>query len=325
VLAEAIRRKCDLVISYHPPLFQPIKTILADSGATESIIHRLIASGIAVYSPHTALDAAAGGTNDVLAELCKLTQVEPFEYVNPPATNFKVVTFVPETHLEMVASALFAAGAGRIGDYEQCSYRLKGEGTFFGSEQTNPRLGQRGRVEKVAETRLETVVGGRCLSEVIAALTRSHPYEEPAFDIYPLTAAPVLGIGRVGQLPKGTTLASLARTLRRATRSKNVSLVGPPGTRISRAAVCVGAAGRLPFEKNRSRDCQVIVTGEIRHHDALTILRQDKTAIALGHWESEQPILQSLSKRLIRILPSVAVSISQSDAPPLHPLGAAGG
>lgn len=318
VLAEAITKAADFMFAYHPPLFRPINRLLADSRETDALIHQAIANRIAVYSSHTALDAAPGGTNDVLAGLCRLTDVQPFEYVDGGPSRSKVVTFVPESHLERVASAMFAAGAGRIGKYESCSYRLQGEGTFFGTEGTNPRVGRTGRLERVAETRIEVLADSSILSEVISALRRSHPYEEPAFDVYPLTPDPIAGIGRVGKLPSATTLGSLTRSLRRATRSRVATTIGKPATRIRRAAVCVGAAGRLPLERARSADCDVIVTGEIRHHDALTILRHGKTAVALGHWESERPVLAPLAKRLAAEVAGVIITVSRRDAGPFN-------
>lgn len=316
VLAEAIRLRCELVVAYHPPLFQPIKRILTSGGDTASLVHRAIAAGIAIYSPHTALDAAPGGTNDVLAELCGLTDVEPFEYVPGQRQELKLVTFVPPGQVDAVADALSSVGAGRIGDYEQCSFRLSGTGTFYGTESTRPRVGEKGRLEQVEEIRLEMVVPAARLPEAVAALRSSHPYEEPAFDLYPLTPEPVRGIGRVGRLPAGTTLAGLGRRLRKATGSKVMSLVGNGGTTLTRAAVCVGAAGRLPLEKPRSADCDVIVTGEMRHHDALTLLRRGVCAVVLGHWESERPVLAPLCERLEKELPNVAWSISEADTPP---------
>lgn len=319
VLQEAIAGKFNLVMAYHPPLFKPVKRLRADSDGTDALVHRAIQSRLAIYAMHTAFDAAAGGPNDVLAGLCGLTDTEPFEYVATAAPSCKLVTFVPPEQLEIVASALFCAGAGRIGDYEQCSYRLAGEGTFFGTEGTNPAVGLKGRLERAQETRLEVVVPNRRQAEVVAALRSAHPYEEPAFDLYPLTPAPTPGIGRVGALPAGTTLGELARTLKKATGSKVAMLVGDPNNRLQQAAVCVGAAGSLPFEMPRAASCDVIVTGEIRHHDALTILRTGKCAIALGHWESERPALKPLARRLNTQLKGLTVKISDKDTGPLTP------
>lgn len=320
VLDEAVRSRCELVIAYHPPLFQPIRRILADSHETDSVLHRAITAGIAIYSPHTALDAAPGGTNDVIAEFCGLKDTGPFEYVAGAGQRLKVVTFVPGEQVDAVALAMSQAGAGRIGNYERCSFRVSGTGTFFGTESTQPRVGKKGRFEQVDEVRLEMITPASRLPEVVAALRGSHPYEEPAFDIYPLAPEPVRGIGRVGNLPAGATLGKLARRLRKATGSKVVTLVGNTGTNLRRAAVCVGAAGRLPLEKPRSADCDVIITGEIRHHDALSLLRRGICAVALGHWESERPVLQPLCRRLREELPTVEVSVSRSDAPPFAPL-----
>ncbi|HSW46033.1 MAG TPA: Nif3-like dinuclear metal center hexameric protein [Phycisphaerae bacterium] len=318
VLAEAIEGKYDLLFAYHPPLFRPVSRLLADTGGTEALVYRAIAAGIALYSSHTALDAAPGGTNDVLADMCGLSDVQPFEFVSPGPSRCKIVTFVPQARLELVSQAMFAAGAGRIGDYEQCSYRLEGRGTFFGTENTNPRLGRKGRLETVAEVRLEVIAPQSKLPEVVAALRRSHPYEEPAFDVYPLIGEPVAGIGRVGQLPPGTTLGKLLARLARTTGSKVATCAGPAGTVVRRAAVCVGAAGRLPFEKQRAAGADVIVTGEIRHHDALAILCAGKTAIALGHWESERPVLQPMARRLAEELPSLRITVSRRDTSPFQ-------
>lgn len=319
VLREAVRARCGAVIAYHPPLFQPVRRLLADSHDTDAILHAAIAAGVAIYSPHTALDAAPGGTNDVMAELCGLTGIGPFEYVPADRAQNKIVTFVPREQVERVASATWAAGAGRIGDYERCSFRTEGTGTFFGTDAANPQVGEKGRLERVPEVRLEMVAPTHLLPEVVEALRRSHPYEEPAIDIHPLTAEMTAGIGRVGDLPAGTTLKSLARRLARATGSRVATCVGDPRTKLKRAAVCVGAAGRLPIEKPRAAGCDVVITGEIRHHDALTLLRHGKSAVALGHWESERPALQPLARRLKQMLPGAAVRLSGADAPPFAP------
>ncbi|HOW70551.1 MAG TPA: Nif3-like dinuclear metal center hexameric protein [Phycisphaerae bacterium] len=318
VLQEAAAAKCGLVLAYHPPLFRPVSRLRADSAGADAVVHRAIAAGIAIYSPHTALDAAPGGTNDVMADLCGLSDVEPFEYTTPAGTQSKVVTFVPARDVDHVAAAMSAAGAGRIGDYVMCSYRIPGEGTFYGTETTSPRVGRRGRLEKVPEVRIEMVAPNHRLPEVVDALLRSHPYEEPAYDIYPLAPAPSFGIGRVGQLPSRTTPATLARKLKKATGSRIGTIVGPSNAVVARAAVCVGSAGMLPFEKTRSADCDIIVTGEIRHHDALMILRMGKSAIALGHWESERPVLASLAERLTRMMPGLPVRTSRDCRPPFE-------
>ncbi|HOQ87077.1 MAG TPA: Nif3-like dinuclear metal center hexameric protein [Phycisphaerae bacterium] len=316
VLDEAMAGPYQMIVAYHPPIFRPIKRLLADSGQTDALVHRAVAAGIAIYSPHTALDAAPGGTNDVLAGLCDLTEVEPFEYTTEDGGQCKIVTFVPAEKVDAVAFAMAAAGAGRIGGYELCSYRVRGEGTFYGTEGTQPRVGRRGRLEKVPEIRIEMVAPHGRLPEVINALLQAHPYEEPAYDIYPLAGAPSFGIGRTGLLPPKTTLAGLAAKLKARTGSRVAVVVGHGKARLTRAAVCVGAAGSLPLEKPRAADCDVIITGEIRHHEALALLRLGKTAIALGHWESERPALPSLATRLGQAVPGLSVRVSRKDTGP---------
>ncbi|MEP0842869.1 MAG: Nif3-like dinuclear metal center hexameric protein [Phycisphaerae bacterium] len=318
VLEEAVRKACDLAVAYHPPIFKPVRRLVADKGEPGALVYRAVSAGLAIYSPHTALDAAEGGTNDVLADLCGLRNVEPFEYVTTGRAQVKLVTFVPAQRVDAVAAAMSSAGAGHIGDYRQCSFRSAGTGTFFGLENTRPRVGEKGRLERVEEIRLEMVCPAERVPEVTAALRGAHPYEEPAFDLYPLAPEPAKGIGRVGRLPGRTTLGTLARRLQKATGSQIATLVGRGGSRVSRAAVCAGSAGMLPFEKARSADCDVIVTGEIRHHDALAMQRRNVAAIALGHWESERPVLRSLARRLKAAMPPLQTAISLADVPPFQ-------
>jgi len=317
VADDAAGAGVDFILAYHPPIFKPISSLRRPSAGPEATVLRCLREGTAIYATHTALDAAEGGTNDVLAELCGVTQAESLEYVDQPGkSECKVVVFVPHEQVERVAGAMFDVGAGRIGDYRHCSYRLSGQGTFLGGESTNPTVGQRGRLETVEEIRLETVVRSRDLPAVVTALRTAHPYEEPAFDIYPLKPEPVRGIGRIGRFSRPPTLAALARKLKKATRATNVRLVGPTNRKLERAIVVAGSAGSLPFRLPLAAG-DVIVTGELRHHDALTIRRLDCTAIALGHWTSERPVLAHLANRLREKLPEVDVKVSQSDDEPL--------
>ncbi len=322
VLDEAKRRRSDAVVSYHPPIFRAVKKMTLDPQTPEGLAAGALANRLAIYTPHTALDAAAGGTNDTLAGLCGLVDTAPFAPVSESATRSKLVVFVPDSHVERVAEALFGAGAGVIGDYAKCSYRTIGYGTFFGGASTDPTLGKRGRLERVEEVRLEVVLPSACLQAVVAAVRESHPYEEPAFDVYPLAAVPPshTGQGRVGRFRKPVKLGELARMLKKKTGAANVSIIGRPLARVRRGFVCVGAAGRLPFEAE-PQPCgpgDVVVTGEIRHHDALDYQRRGAAAIALGHWASERPVLAPLAVRLRKNLPGVSVTVSRADCDPFQ-------
>ena len=318
VADEAIAKGIDLVVAYHPPIFKPVDRLTAQSEGSERTVFRCISHGIAVYSPHTALDAADGGTCDILASLCGVRDSEPLEYVHDVReTECKLVTFVPPANLEAVAEAMFAAGAGRIGDYRKCSYRLQGHGTFLGAEETSPAVGQAGRFERVEEVRLEMVCPSGRIAQVAAALTAAHPYEEPAYDIYPLKSSPVRGVGRHGPLRRPIRLANLARKLKRATGANGTQIVGDGDREVSQAVIVVGAAGALPFSIPLTDD-HVIVTGEIRHHDALTVLRIGCSAIALGHWTSERPALQAVGARLVELVPGLGVQLSEADREPFE-------
>jgi dinuclear metal center YbgI/SA1388 family protein len=322
VLEEAAGARCDAIVAYHPPIFRAVTRMIPSPRTQEGVAAAALANRIAVYSPHTALDAAPGGTNGTLAELCGLIDTAPFEAATPPRREAKLVTFVPPKSLEKVADALFAAGAGRIGDYERCSYRLDGVGTFFGADSTTPVVGRKGRLERVRETRLEVALPVSRIADVAAALKRAHPYEEPAFDIYPLATPPDArsGQGRVGRFAKPTTAAKLAARLRRLLKVRGVAIVGRVSAGVSRGIVCAGAAGSLPFEI-ADRPCgpgDVVVTGEIRHHDALRYQRIGAAAVALGHWASERPVLAPLASRLRAALPGTSIIISRRDCDPFQ-------
>lgn len=316
VTAEAARLNADMLFCYHPPIFRPIKTLVTPGSEMESLVFQCVRNGIALYSSHTALDAADGGTNDVIASLCGISETHPLEYIDTPGEdNCKLVVFVPREHADSVADAAFAAGAGIIGNYTHCSYRTDGTGTFFATEGTNPTIGKRGQFESVKELRVEVIVPRAKLPSVVAAIRAAHPYEEPAFDIFPLAATPTCGIGRIGYLPRKTTLIELAQKLARATKAANTSMVGRPATKITRAIIVVGAAGSLPLRVGLGGG-DVIITGELRHHDALAIDRAGATAIALGHWTSEHPILASIIRRLKPSLPDVKLQLSRTDREP---------
>lgn len=318
VAREAVQAQASLVLAYHPPIFKPVSTLRADGDGSQAAVYRCVRNGISIYATHTALDAADNGTNDVIAGLCGMHQSEPVEYVNPPGESlYKIAVYVPQAQFEKVNEAMFTAGAGCIGNYSHCSFRAHGQGTFLPGESTHPAIGTPGTLETVEEVRLETIVPERNLPQTIDALLGAHPYEEPAFDIYPLCRRPVRGIGRWGQLPATITLQALARKLKRAVHARWVQIVGKPLHQVDHAVIVVGAAGNLPFRCELNSK-SVIITGEIRHHDALEIERRGCTAIALGHWTSERPVLSSLAKQLKKKLPGVAFKLSQKDREPFR-------
>ncbi len=319
VVEESIERGVEFVVAYHPPLFKPIRRLTVPSDDTSGLMFRCIRAGVAVYSTHTALDAAEGGTNDRIAGLCGITETQPLEYAEgDDGAACKIVVFVPADEADGVAEAMFAVGAGRIGDYRRCSFRLPGTGTFYGGESTRPAVGEAGRYETVEEIRLESVTPRSAVAGVVEALRSAHSYDEAAFDIYPLRSVPERGIGRRGALPKAMTLGALAGMLMDRAGAACAQIVGEADQEIARAVICVGAAGSLPFKVGVGEG-DVIITGEIRHHDALTIRRKGCCAIALGHWTSERPVLESFGRAVGERLPSLEVIVSEADSEPFAP------
>jgi dinuclear metal center YbgI/SA1388 family protein len=312
VLAEAASLRCDLVIAYHPPIFDAQKSFTAGNIAFEAARR-----GISVYSPHTALDVAAGGTNDTLAAALGLIDVRPLKTAASNRQLVKLVTFVPRDAVETVAARLFAAGAGHIGNYSHCSFRSDGTGTFLGHEGTNPTVGVPGVLESAPESRLETVLPASRIAEVVAALRESHPYEEPAFDLVPLIHEPSPhGIGRIGMLPEPGRLRDVVDHLKAALNLSHLIVGGDPDQPVSRVAVCAGAGRSLLSDVVRSH-AHLYLTGELPHHDALKLTQSGIATVLTLHSNSERPALAPLATRLCARHPELVALHSSADRDPL--------
>ena len=315
VTVEAQGEACDVVIAYHPPLFEAVKRVTA-TGSSAAIFDA-IRRGVAIYSPHTALDVADGGTNDMLADAIGIEPSSrgPLRLVEPKARQYKLVTFVPPKDLARVSEALFNAGAGRIGNYTHCSFRSPGTGTFFGEEGTNPAVGKSGRLEEAEEVKLETVLPIARLNEALAALRASHPYEEPAFDLVQLAAPPEkLGQGRIGRLSP-TPRTSLIERIKRQLGLPHVLVAGPTEGNATTAACCAGSCGDL-LNDAIAQKADLYLTGEMRHHDALKAARAGMTVVCTLHSNSERAVLKRLKARLADLAPSLTTVLSRQDRDP---------
>jgi len=318
VVDEAARLACQAIVAYHPPIFRPMTRVTHGS-----IAYELVRRDIAVYSPHTALDAAVGGTNDVLADALGMDATRaPIRASAATDAAYKLVTFVPSDALARVSDALFEAGAGRIGDYRACSFRSNGTGTFFGEAGTTPAVGRAGQMETVDEVRLETLVPIARVGDAVRALRASHPYEEPAFDLVKLAAAPSgneseggkRGMGRIGEIAPIDRAALVARVKERLAIDR-VLVAGPTSGAVTRIAVCAGSAGDL-LDAAMKLGAQAIVTGEVRHHDALRVAASGVTVICALHSNSERIALPPLAKRLRAALDGVDIVLSAVDRDP---------
>jgi dinuclear metal center YbgI/SA1388 family protein len=314
VVAEAVEQGAELIVSHHPILVRGTKRLSTDT-AEGRLLWPLMRAGIAVYSPHTAFDNTAGGINDSLARRLGLSEVGPLRHGDGPR-QCKVVVFVPDGDLQKVSDAMFAAGAGNIGQYRECSFRLPGTGTFFGSEATNPTVGQKGHREEVSEWRLEVLTPETALADVLAAMRKAHSYEEPAYDVYPLKPAPAgQGEGRVGHLPQAMPLVELSRRVKRELKASALQYVGPPERAVQRVAVACGAAGEFLDDAARAK-ADVFLTGEMRFHDYLRAQAAGVGLILPGHYATERPAVEELAERLGAQWPGLEVMASRREADP---------
>jgi dinuclear metal center YbgI/SA1388 family protein len=318
VAQEAVDSKAELIVTHHPILFKAVQRLTADTPEGRTV-GSLIRAGVAVYSPHTALDNAPGGINDLLARKLNLADVIPLRQHHGPQ-QYKVVVFVPDKDLTRVSDALFKAGAGRIGQYSECSFRLAGTGTFFGSESSSPTIGQKGRREEVSEWRLEVICPEDCLSQAVAAMKAAHSYEEPAFDVYPLRpTAFVGGEGRLGRLPEPTALAALARKTKSLLNTGLVQTVGDPDRTVARVAIACGAGGEFLADAVRA-EADVFLTGEMRFHDYLAAQAQGVALVLPGHYATERLGIEDLAARLQARWPELQVWASKKETDPARSL-----
>jgi len=320
VAREAVRRRVDVLVLYHPPIFKDVRRVTSGSEGPVAWLPELLARRVSVIALHTALDAAVGGTNDVLLDLFEPVERWPLEPAVRRNEQYKLVVFTPAGDVDRVRQALSAAGAGVIGHYTECSFELAGRGTFRGDETTNPAVGRRLVLERVDEVRLEMVVPRGRLGAAVRALYATHPYEEPAFDLYPLHDLPgrgAVGMGRVGRLASPQRGTVLVRRLARRVDLSTATVVGDLDRPFTSVTTAAGAFGVAAFRDPDS----LVVTGEFKHHDALELQRRGVTTIQLGHWASERPVLAVVAQKLSRLALGLRVEVSGDDRAPVRPLG----
>ncbi len=321
VVSEAKKLKTDLIVSYHPIIWDGLKKIMAD-GPTGAV-YDLIRAGISVFSIHTALDTVAGGVNDGLAEILGIENSIPLgDYVDTPgppmAGTYKLVVFVPLDAVSKVSNAVFAAGAGMMGNYSHCGFAAEGTGTFLPLAGAKPAIGSKGKFEKVPEMRFETIVPGDKLDAVIAAMRKAHPYEMPAFDVFEqCNPGGKLGLGRIGKLARPTRMETLVKKIKAATGAKAVGIVGPRKRLVRKAAVCAGTCGKI-IDKVIAAKADLYLTGELKHHQALAAQEAGLTCICLSHTVSERFILKKFAKQLKKQANSITIRVSKKDADPFR-------
>ncbi|MBW2061895.1 MAG: Nif3-like dinuclear metal center hexameric protein [Deltaproteobacteria bacterium] len=287
-----------LLLTHHPLIFYPLKKIDLDepSSAAAALALKL---KITIYSAHTNLDAAPDGVSRALARRLGLEGVKTLAPTAAP-DHFKLVVFVPLGYEKEVQEAVFAAGAGRIGAYTGCSFSARGEGTFRPSEEARPFLGEAGQTERVSESRLEVLVENRDLDQVVAAMVKAHPYEEVAYDLYPLASCPgSAGIGCIGNLKNSVNINDLLILIKEKLEVKNLRLAARSDALIRVVAV-VGGSGGNYLAPAKTQGAQVLISGDFGYHQAREAEALGLTLIDAGHFATERPILSDLADRLTR-------------------------
>ena len=299
VVESALASKCQMLLTHHPLIFKPLKSI---STATSQgrLIHTAIRGGLSVVSMHTNYDIVDGGLNDLLAERLGLSSCTPLQ-ITSKQELVKLAAFVPHDHLDQVRTALLPYAVA-LGAYQDCSFAAPGEGTFTPLPGTTPFVGTVGEREHVAEQRLEILIDRAGLPRTIKALLSAHPYEEPAFDIYPvLNEGTLIGLGRIGRLPSTVALSDFAAQLGKNLSAPGMRYVGDPATEITKVAVCSGSGASLMRAAVRA-GADVLVTGDVRYHDARDAEDLGLALIDAGHFPTEIIMVDAATVKLKRML-----------------------
>lgn len=283
------------LVTHHPLLFRPIKRLSPDD-AVGRVLWAAVRDGIAIISAHTNLDCAVEGLNAWLAAKLGVSRSAPLQQV--AGDYLKLVVFVPVGHEDAVADALFSAGAGQIGAYDQCSFRSQGEGTFRPGPETQPFIGEVGQREKTPEIRLETILAKRKLARILDKMQKAHPYEEVAYDVVPLqNQVPGAGLGRIGTLDRETTLDAFAAKVKEVLGCDHLRLIGAAQRPVHKVALCGGSgAGLLQTAHRQGAD--VLVTGDIKYHDARQAEELDMALVDAGHFATEKLMVEQVVESL---------------------------
>jgi dinuclear metal center YbgI/SA1388 family protein len=292
VLHEAISAGADFIISHHPLIFRPLKALRTDLPVGR-LIAAALAAGIRIYAAHTNLDIADGGVNDILAAQLGLTRVKVLQVTGHENLE-KIVVFVPDGYENPVRDAMAEAGAGWIGNYSHCFFQAAGTGMFKPLEGSSPFLGEQGRLERVNEFKLETIIPSSLRSRVIKAMIKAHPYEDVAYDTYPLcNQGKPYGLGRIGEISSPCSLEQFCEFIKEKLKLEEVHVTGDLSRVIKKVAVCGGSGGDLVHEASFS-GADVLVTGDLKYHNALDARTLDLAVIDAGHAATERVIVPAL-------------------------------
>ncbi len=302
VIQEAIKNNVDLIVTHHPFIFNKINKI--NTGDLKGrLIHKLIKNDVALYSMHTNFDIAFDGLNDYFMEVMGFENVKILEVTNSEVL-YKLAVYVPITHIDIVKDALGKSGAGHIGNYSHCSFSSEGKGNFRPLEGSNPFIGSNGEIETVEEIKIETIVPQKILGGVISKMISVHPYEEVAYDLYKLeNKGDSVGLGRVSKLDTETNLEELCNLIKEKLDMKHIRVVGNLDTKINKVAVVTGSGSDMVKKAQRS-GADVLISGDVKYHEAQDILDMGMCLIDCGHFESEN-IFKDVMKRFLDTIDNI--------------------
>jgi dinuclear metal center YbgI/SA1388 family protein len=294
VLDEALENKVNLIITHHPLLFSPLKQITKQKNP---LFFKIITNKINLLAMHTNYDLAENGLNDYVANLLGIKKIAPLQ--SSSEKIFKFAVYVPVQHADIVSQTIFKAGAGKIGKYTETSFNIRGKGTFKPTERTNPFIGKIGEREEVQEIKIETVVAERDLDSVVQAMKDSHPYEEPAFDVYELKTKPSYGIGLFGEIDKEVEISKFSLEVKNRLQARYIRLIKSNEQKIKRIALCTGSGGSLLGQVN-NKDVNLYITGDITYHTALRAKELGLNVLDIEHFDTEKFFVEALYNQLIK-------------------------
>ncbi|MFP7477808.1 Nif3-like dinuclear metal center hexameric protein [Terribacillus saccharophilus] len=314
VVDEAILYNANLIIAHHPLLFAPPKKL--DTAAPKGrVIQKLLKHDITVYAAHTNLDIVEGGVNDLMADALGLEQKRIFLPVGHQ-TFKKLIVFVPKTHEQHVKDALHSNGAGNMGNYEKVSFVSEGSGYFQPNADAQPFIGQAGEVERVEEVRIEVLVPEENVKKAVAAMIAAHPYEEAAYDVYPVEMkGKAYGLGRTGKLPAPMTLHELARMVKERYDVQQVRFTGEASASVETVAV-LGGSGR-DYIDQATHQADVYITGDLTFHETQDAMLAGLCLIDPGHY-AEKIMKQKVADYLQTGFADVPIRVSQVNTDPFR-------
>jgi len=307
VVKAATRNGVDLLITHHPLIFRPLKSINF-SKPLGYIIQMASLHRMAIFSAHTNFDNAMDGLNDVLARRLGLRNLKILGHIKRDEI-FKLVVYVPVAYEQDLMNSFFETKAGDIGSYSCCSFRSKGKGTFKPGSLSKPLFGKIGEISHTDEVRIETVVRKEDLIEVLDHVRKNHPYETMAYDVYPLLASEdTQGSGRIGKVDKSMNLKAFATSIKTILGLDYIKVAGDPDLIIKTVAVCSGSGSSF-MNHFVTSGAQVYVSGDFGYHDARTVEAENLALIDIGHFASEHLIVDVLSNRLEKILSETSIDV----------------